>query len=119
MNFHVIFDVSMEDFRRKARLVAGEHVENPPSTTTYTIVVSRDTPIIALALNYLKYLPVKVAGIQNVYITAPVTEKIWTVLGREFGEDSDKKAVVVRAIYGLKSSGAAFRNHLADCMNHL
>ena len=43
-------------------------------------------------------------------------EKIWTILGPEFGADQGKKATIVRAIYGLKSSGASFRNHLADCM---
>jgi hypothetical protein len=25
----------------------------------------------------------------------------------------------VRALYGLKSTGAAFRNHMASCMDHL
>jgi hypothetical protein len=25
----------------------------------------------------------------------------------------------VRALYGVKSAGAAFRNHLAECMHHL
>jgi hypothetical protein len=34
------------------------------------------------------------------------------VLGPEFGD-------VVRALYGLKSAGAAFRNHIAECMKHL
>jgi len=48
-----------------------------------------------------------------------VTEKIWCILGPEFGDDAGKKAIVVRALYGLKSAGAAFRNHLADCMIHL
>ena len=54
-----------------------------------------------------------------IYITAPVTEKIWTVLGQEFGEDADRKAILVRALYGLKSAISAFQNHLIDCMNHL
>ena len=44
---------------------------------------------------------------------APVTERIWRVLDREFGEDSGRKAIVVRAIYGLKNAGAAFQNHRA------
>ena len=48
-----------------------------------------------------------------------MTERIWTIIGPEFGQDSGKKALVVRALYGLKSAGAAFRNHLADCMNFL
>ena len=47
-------------------------------------------------------------------------EKIWTTLGDEWGPElAGKKALIVRAIYGLKSSGAAFRAHLADCMQHL
>ena len=67
----------------------------------------------------LNDLEVKTADIKNAYLTAPVTEKIWTVLGPEFGPDCGKKAIVVRALYGLKSAGAAFRNHLADCMSTL
>ena len=119
VNCHMIFDVKMEDFRRKARLVAGGHVTAPPATITYASVVSRETVRIALTIAALNDLPVKVADIQNAYITAPVNEKIWTVLGREHGEDAGKKAIIVRSLYGLKSSGASFRNHLADCMKHL
>ena len=59
--------------------------------------MSRETVRIALNLAAVNDLPVKVAEIQNYYIRAPVTEKIWTVLGREFGEDSVRKAIVVRA----------------------
>ena len=75
--------------------------------------------MIALTLAALNDLEVKTADIKNAYLTAPVTEKIWTVLGPEFGPDCGKKAIVVRALYGLKSAGAAFRNHLTDCMSTL
>ena len=116
---HLVFDIKMEDFRRKARLVAGGHMTDVPPTITYASVVSRETVRIALTIAALNDLEVKVADILNAYVTAPVQEKIWTVLGPEFGEDQGKKAVLVRSLYGLKSSGAAFRNHLADCMRHL
>ena len=43
---------------------------------------------------------VKAANIINTYVTAPVTEKIWIVLGPEFGSDTGKKAVIVHALYG-------------------
>jgi hypothetical protein len=59
------------------------------------------------------------AHIDDSYLTAPLTEKVWTVLGPEFGDDAGKRALIVRALYGLKSSGAAFRNHLAECMKQL
>ena len=117
---HWIFTVKMEDFRRKARLVAGGHMTGDvPPTLTYASVVSRDTVRIALTMAALNDLSVKTADIQNAYIKAPCTEKVYTTLGDEFGEDAGKQALVVRALYGLKSSGAAFRNHLAECMRHL
>ena len=45
--------------------------------------------------------------------------KIWCTLGPEFGEDVDKRAIIVRALSGLKSAGTSFHNHLADCVRHL
>jgi len=116
---HIIFDVKMEDFRRKARYVAQGNMTEAPKTLTYASVVSRESVRIALTLAALNDLEVKSADIKNAYLTAPVTEKIWTILGPEFGEDAGKKAIIVRALYGLKSAGAAFRNHLADCMKTL
>jgi hypothetical protein len=75
--------------------------------------------IIAMTLAALNDLDVKMADIENAYLMAPITEKVWTVIGPEFGDDAGKRALIVRALYGLKSAGAAFRNHLAECMNHL
>ena len=84
------------------------------------IVVSQDSVLITLTFVALKYLEVKKSDIQNAYLTAPCSEKIWTTLGSEFGPDlAGKKALVVRALYGLKSAGASFRNHLAECMINL
>eukprot|EP00804_Cyclotella_cryptica_P002923 CCRYP_013282-RB/>CCRYP_013282-RB protein AED:0.39 eAED:0.39 QI:0/-1/0/1/-1/1/1/0/114 len=102
----MIFDIKMEDFRRKARLVAGGHVTDVPPTITYSSVVGWETVRIALTLAALNDLEVKVADIMNAYVTAPTEEKIWTILGPEFGND-------------LKSAGASFRHHLADCTKHL
>jgi hypothetical protein len=67
----------------------------------------------------LNDVDVKMADIENAYLTAPLAEKVWTVLGLEFGDDAGKRALIVRALYGVKSSGVAFRNHLADRMKHL
>ena len=38
------------------------------------------------------------------------------MLGGEHGKDAGKKAIILRALYGLKKSGAAFRAHLCGCM---
>ena len=55
----------------------------------------------------------------NAGVEAPVTEKVWTTLGPEFGKDARKTAMIVRALYGLKSAAAAFRSHLVLCIDSL
>jgi len=116
---HMIFDVKMEDFRRKARLVAGGHKTEAPATITYASVVSCKTVRIALLMAALNDLEVKVGDVLNAYVTAPITEKVWTVLGAEFGSDAGKSAIIVRALYELKSAGAAFHAHLASFMRQM
>jgi hypothetical protein len=74
---------------------------------------------VALTLAALNDLDVKMADIENDYLKAPITEKVWNVLDPEFGDDAGKRALIVRALYGLKYAGSAFRNHLAECMKHL
>ena len=119
INCHLIYDVKMEDFRRKARLIDGGHMTETPKCMTYSSVVGRETVRIALTISALNNLQVNAVDVMNAYVTAPCSEKIWTVLGKEFGYDQGKKAVIVRALYGLKSFSAAFHAHLADCMRSM
>ena len=91
-------------------MVAGGHTTEAPATITYASVVSGETLQIALLLAALMDLEVKTTDIDNAYITDPNTEKIYTVLGPEFGADAGKIAFIVRALCGLKSAGASFPN---------
>ncbi len=87
---------------------------NVPTIFTYVSVITCNTVHIALMLWALNLLDVMSAHIMNAYINAPCKEKIWTTLGYEFGTDKGKKAVIVRALYVLKSTGCACREHLAN-----
>jgi hypothetical protein len=78
---HMIFDVKMEDFWRNARFVAVGHTTDTPHAMTYASVVSRESVRVALTLAILNDLDVKMADIENAYLMAPITEKVWTVLG--------------------------------------
>ena len=108
------------DFRRKDRFVAGGHTTNLPVESTYAGVVSREIVFVGFTLAALNDLDVFAADIQNAYITSPCGEKIIFTCGPEFGSEHKGKTVVVfRALYSLRSSGSAFRNHLASCMEAL
>jgi hypothetical protein len=94
----------MKDFWQKAQLGAGGHVTEALVTITYTSVVARETVCIPLLLAALNNMDVKVGDVLNAYITIPVTEKIWMVLGPKFDSNARKGAVIVRALYCLKVS---------------
>jgi hypothetical protein len=115
----IIFDIKMEHFRRNARFVASFHTTDTSHSMTYASVVSRESVRISLTFAALNDCDVKMAEIENANLTSPTTEKFWTVLGPEFGDDAGKRAPIVKSLYGLKPAGAAFRNHLTECMTHL
>ncbi len=52
-----------------------------PATITYASVVSHETVCLALTIVSLDDLEVKVGDVLNAYITAPVKEKAWIILG--------------------------------------
>ena len=60
---------------------------------------------IALLVAALKDVDIWAAGVLNAYITAPFRKKIWPTLGKEFDDNWGRKAIIVQALYGLKSSG--------------
>ena len=115
----MIFDVKM-DFTRKARYVAGGHMTNPPTTITYSSVVSRDSVRIAFMIAALNDIDILACDIGNAYLNASPREKVYTTAGPEFGHELEGRTVlIVRALYGLKSSGAAWHAHLANTLQHL
>jgi hypothetical protein len=63
--------------------------------------------------------------VKNAYLCAFTKEKVWTTCGPEFtkvtinGQEVNmmgRKAIIVKALYGLKLSGKAWHAHLADIL---
>ena len=114
--YHFIFDVKF-DLTRKARLVAGGHKHKEvPSYASYSSVVSRDSVRIIFMLAALNNLKIKSADIGNAYLNAPNKERVHVKCGKElFGTEAEGNyAVIVRALYGLKSAGNAWRHHFSS-----
>ena len=78
-----------------------------PPRITYASVMTHEIVKTNVLLNDLQ---LNAADIMISYATASYLEKVWTVLGLEFRQDDGRKALNVRALYGLKSL-ATFRNH--------
>lgn len=115
---HIVFDVKM-DFTRKARYVAGGHTTDTPVGLCYSSVVSRESVRIAFLIAALNDLDVFACDIGNAYLNAPCREKIWFVAGPECGQELNGRPLkLVRALYGLKSSGASWRKMFKDFIEH-
>ena len=107
-----VFDIKM-DLTRKARICARGDQTDPPLSVTYASVVTRESIRVGFMLAALNGLEVLSADIAGAYLNAPCAEKIYTVLGQEFGDLQGRVAIVRKALYGLKSSGFSWRSTLA------
>lgn len=116
---HIIFDVKI-DFARKTRWVLDSHKTPSPIGSTYAGVVSRETVRIAFTYAASNNLSVFAADIRNACIQAPSSQRDFIICGEEFGlENAGKVALIQRALYGGKTAGRDFHNHLRTCMRHL
>ena len=104
------------DLCHKARYVARYHLTDPPSLMTYSIVVSRESIRIAYLIAALNNLEVLAGDIQNAYLNAPAEEKLFFYTGKEWKADTGRPELIIRALYGLKSSTLAWINILSNVL---
>jgi hypothetical protein len=116
---HMIFNVKMVGLVRKARFVARGHLTDPPVESVYLSVVTREGVWLMFLIAALNGLGILGADVQNAYINAKTDEKVYTTTGPELGENSGRPAIIVRALYGLKSSEERWRDHFAAILTQL
>jgi hypothetical protein len=116
---HMIFDIKMVGLVRKARFVAGGHLTDPPTDSVYSSVVTRESVRIMFLVAALNDLDILGADVQNAYLHATTKERVYVTAGPEFGSNQGRPVLIVRALYGLKSSGARWRDHLATILREI
>jgi Reverse transcriptase (RNA-dependent DNA polymerase) len=115
---HFVFDVK-HDGRHKARLVADGHLTDIPLDSVYSGVVSLRGFRLTMFLAELNKLELWATDIGNAYLEAKTSEQVYIIAGPEFGELEGHILVVVRALYGLRSSGARWHDRFADCLRDM
>ena len=81
-------------------------------------VASRESIHIAFLVAALNRLDIWTADIQNAYLNAPTKEKVWFRAGDEWDKHAGKPVLIVRALYGLKSSGQSWRQFLVETLKN-
>jgi len=97
-----IFDIKM-DLTRKARICARGDQTKTPSNMTYASVVTRESIRIGFVLASLNDLEILTADVAGAYLNAPCAEKVYTILGEEFGDYAGSKAIIILALIRGKS----------------
>ncbi len=114
----MVFDVK-QSLKRKARFVAGGHKTDPPKDSTYSSVASlRSVRLVALIAE-LNGLKLTAGDVGNAHLEATTSERVAFVAGPEFGELEGHTMVVVKALCGLRSSGARFHEKFAETLRSL
>ena len=109
---HLVWDVKM-DFTHKVYWVLDGHKTLDPVGSMYAEVVSHESIHITFTYAALNGLNVCAADVRNAYLQALSSQKDYIICGPELGiENAGKIALIDRALYGGKSAGKDFRNHL-------
>ena len=108
------------DGRRKARLVAGGHVTDPGTDEVYSSVVAPEGVRIVIFIADHNSLDVMSGDVGNAYLNAKTREKIWVKFGPEFGlKIAGRVGIMIKSLYGLKTSSARWSEHLADTLRSM
>ena len=112
---HMIYDVK-HDGRHKARFVAGGHRTSTPTSSVYSGVVSLTGIRLVTFLAELNDMELWGTDIGNAYLESYTTEKVCFTAGAEFGDRKGHTLVIVKALYGLKSSGRCWHDRLFEVL---
>ena len=117
---HVFFICDVKhDLWHKAGCVAGGHLTDPFKDSSYSSVVSLRSMRLALLIGELNNLQVQVGDIGNAYLEAYTSEKVCFIAGPEFKDMQGHLLVIVKALYGLRTSGARFHERFMDTLRDL
>ena len=118
---HLVFDYKPQDGRFKARYVTGGHLTNPPLEDVYSGVVSLCSLQLVFLLAELNGLIMFQADVGNAYLEATTCEKVCIIGGpklADFGLQGHT-LIIVKALYGLRSSRKAWHLRFADCLRDM
>jgi hypothetical protein len=114
----MIYEIK-QDGRKKARLVAGGHLVDPRGINSRSTVVKGISVRLLDLIAHRDKLTTLCGDIGNAFVTADCLEKVYSRAGPEFGDREDSVLILVKALYGLRSSSRAFRRHFADFLRSL
>lgn len=118
IRLHMVY-ACKHDGRRKARCVAGGHLTDVPNESVYSGVVSLRGIRLLLLIAELNDMKVWATDIGNAFLESKTNEKVYVIAGGEFGDLKDHVLIIIRALYGLRTSSKRFWERLGDVLREM
>jgi hypothetical protein len=99
-------------------MVADGHLTDIPLESMYSGVVSLRGLRIVTFLSELNGLVLRATNIGNAYLEAFTMEWNYIVAGPEFGQLEGHYLIIVKALYGLCTSGLRWHERFTDCLRN-
>jgi hypothetical protein len=99
-------------------MVADSHLTDIPLESVYSGVVSLCGLQIDTFLSELNGLDLWATDIGNAYLEAFTMEWNYIIAGPEFGQLEGHYLIIVKALYGLRTSGLRWHERFADCLRN-
>jgi hypothetical protein len=112
---HLMYDCK-HDGGHKARMVADGHLMDIPLESMYSGVVSLRGLRIVTFLAKLNGLDLWATNIGNAYLEVFTMERNYIIAGPEFGQLEGHYLIIVKALYGLRTSGLRWHERFTDCL---
>ena len=115
---HMVY-TAKHDSRHKSRFVGGGHRTETPVDSVYSGVVSLSGIRLIAFLAEHNGLNLWVTDVGNAYLESYTKEKVCFRARTEFGEKEGHLFKIVKALYGLKSSGKRWHDRLHDVLREM
>ena len=97
----------MFDGKKHRRCLAGGHVTKQVEQGLCSDIVDLENVRLAFLIPAVTGLIVVAADVGSAYVMALAVEKVYAVLGPQFGDPEGQKEIIVKALYGPGLSGAS------------
>ena len=115
INVRLMFDVKPSG-KQKGRLVARGDLTPEPDEAVYSLVASIHSLCTIILLSELNKLHLWQGNVGNAYLESYTQEKVYFIVGPEFVPIHGHTMKIIKALYGLHSSGLHFHEHLSTVL---
>ena len=114
----LLFRFAIQTYQSCRHDIKRLHIKTKiPAAMTYSSVLSGHSVRIAPKIAARNDYNALTSYIHNAYLKTDCRERVSVVVGPKFGSENGNNMLMRKVLYGLKSSGAAFRDFLSETLD--